>query len=399
MVLDDNSPSSSTSLDSSSRNSETWDSADLDSRNAAVFPLRLNRENLQRPGQLLLYTGFAGPWNWERTVVHRITSQLETMKSIMRRDPTQPELDALVEHTSREVNTSRIGLPIGLTAGSVHAYYTLRKRLNIPAQKSLFDSLRTAWQQAAVPDRRQAAFQAGLRFGIWVIFTLGNFGALASYRFTVALSGDPRLGDFRDAIRKYAEARMQRLGNNGDKARQRRDETDAARHATASAEEPSGNTYARGTEDRAGSMSDQVPSRNYDSSYSSSSATSQDFFDDTSPTAPEYQESSTSQSSSSRSSNENAWDRIRRENASRSSSSPPNWGGQRTSAGAPAQGFQPSSAEGSEFSSYASEERKGQRERDASQRDFDRMLDAERQLSKDGGDSGSEEKKNGWKRW
>ena len=48
-------------------------------------------------------------------------------------------------------------------------------------------------------------------------------------------------------------------------------------------------------------------------------------------------------------------------------------------------------------SAYENEERNGQREREAAQRDFDRMLDAERQLSHEEG--GDNSKKKGWRRW
>ncbi|OKL57432.1 hypothetical protein UA08_07188 [Talaromyces atroroseus] len=322
MVLDG---PSSTSLEPS-KDTETWDSPDLESRYASAFPLKINREHLQRPNPLLLYAGFAGPWNWERTVMYRISTQLEMVRGLLRRDPTQTELDAMVEHTSREANTRRIGLPLGLTAGSAHAYYTLRKQLKIPATTSLVEGVQTAWRQAPAADRRQAVFQCGLRFGMWVVFTLGNFAALASYRFTVALSTDPRLVEFREAIRKYAEARMQRLEGYREKTRQRREERDTARHATASAEEqPSSSSSSEVTYGQAQTVYDnshrqwqtQIPS-----DISSSSSSSQDFFDDASPTAPEFQKS---QALSSSLSNENAWERVRRENASRPRSSASAW--------------------------------------------------------------------------
>jgi hypothetical protein len=381
-----------------SKDTDTWDSPDLESRYASMFPLKINREHLQRPNPLLLYVGFAGPWNWERTVMYRISSQLEMVRGLLRRDPTQTELDAMVEHTSREANTRRVGLPLGLTGGSIHAYYTLRKQLKVPTTTALVEGVQTAWRQAPAADRRQAIFQSGLRYGIWIIFTMGNFAALASYRFTMALSTDPRLTEFREAIRRYAEARMQRLESHREKTRQRRDERDTARHATASAEEPSEVTYGRGAEAQTDIVSDAVYAKKrwqpqISSNGSDDTSSSQDFFDDSSPTAPEYQRSVASQASSP---NENAWERIRRENVSRPHSSPSYWGQQQATAAA--QNSQ-SASEGGDFSSYAREEQNGLREREAAQREFDRMLDAERQSSRDGGGSGSEGNKKGWTRW
>ncbi|GAM34836.1 endo-1,3(4)-beta-glucanase [Talaromyces pinophilus] len=404
MVLDD--PSSSRTTLDPSKETSTWDSSDLSSRYASVFPLKINREHLQRPNPFVLWVGFAGPWNWERTVMYRLSQQVETVKGLLRRDLSQTELDALTEHASREMNTRRIGLPVGVTAGSVHAYYTLRRRLNMPSNVSFFESFRTAWRLAAVQERRSAAFAAGLRLGAWMFFMAGNFGGYATYKFTVALTSDPRLADFREAVKRYAEARAQRLEGYKEKAKQRREGIDAVRHAgaTSSAEEAGeeykgvegqsvgtyGQAEERGQSDAPPYQTYQTPSRGYETprSYTDSSSGSSDFFDDASPTAPEYQ---TPVTTSKPSSNENAWDRIRRENASRASISAPS---SQSSWGRPQQQMT-----SSEYSSYDSEQQSGQRERESAQRDFDRMLDAERQVSQqDAGDESNSNKK-GWRRW
>ena len=256
-----------------------------------------------------------------------------------RRDLSQPELDALTEHASREINTRRIGAPVGVTAGAVHAYYTLRKRLDMPTNVSLFESFKTAWRFAAVQERRSIAFSAGLKFSAWVFFFLSVFGAQSTYKFTMALRSDPRLGDFREAVSRYAEARRQRMEGYREKATQRREGLDTARHAgaTANAEGSEDASYItkvdnvgtygqaeeRGQSDapsyqtyqtyRTPSRGDEMP-RSYTADRSSGSA---DFFDDASPTAPEYQTSA----ATSMSSNENAWDRIRSQKSSQGSTS------------------------------------------------------------------------------
>lgn len=339
----------------------------------------------------------------------RLSQQVETVKGMLRRDLTQPELDAMTEHASRDMNTSRIGLPVGVTAGAIHAYYTLRRKLSMPSNVSLFESFRTAWRLAPVLERRSAALQAGFRFGAWLLFIKSGFGGLATYRLTVALSSDPRLGEFREAIKRYAEARTQRMEGLKEKARQKREGIDAVRHAgaTVSAEESvadynkreeaeSVGTYGQaqeqGQSDAPSYQTYQTPSRSYEAprSYTAdSSSASSDFFDDSSPTAPEYQTPVSSSSKRSPPSNENAWDRIRRENASASApSTQSSWGRPQ----------QPTNS--SEYSSYESEQQNGQREREVAQRDFDIMLDAERQLSpqEGGGDENSSNKK-GWRRW
>lgn len=396
-------PSSSRTTFEPSKETSGWDSADLSSRYASVFPLKINREHLQRPNPFLLWVGFAGPWNWERTVMYRLSQQVETIKGLLRRDLSQPELDALTEHASREMNTRRIGLPVGVTAGSIHAYYTLRKKLSMPDNVSLFESFKTAWRLPAVQDRRSAAFQAGLRLGAWVLFMSGNFGGYATYKFTVALSTDPRLVDFREAVKRYAEARKQRLEGYREKAKQRGEGIDEMRHAgeTSSGEaveeykgvEGRGiGTYAQAEEPRQSDappyQAYQTPSRSYETprSYNDSSSGPSDFFDDASPTAPEYQ---TPVAAPKTLSNENAWDRIRRENASRASNPTPS---AQSSWGRPQQ-----QSPSSDYSSYENEQQSSQRDRESAQREFDRMLDAERQLSQQTG--GADEDKKGWRRW
>lgn len=338
--------------------------------------------------------------------MYRLSQQVETIKGILRRDLSQTELDALTEHASQEINTRRIGLPVSVTAGSIHAYYTLRRKLSMPSNVSFFEGFTTAWRLAAVQERRSAAFAAGVRVGAWMFFIASTFGGYATYKFTVALSSDPRLGDFREAIKRYTEARKQRLEGYKEKAKQRREGIDAVRHAgaTGSAEEAGeeyrgvesgsvgtyGQAEERGQSDAPPYQTYQTPSRGYETprSYTGSSSGSSDFFDDASPTAPEYRTPVTSKPSS----NENAWDRIRRENASRASISGPS---SQSSWGRPQQ-----QTASSEYSSYESEQQSGQRERESAQREFDRMLDAERQVSQqDAGGDESNSNKKGWRRW
>lgn len=328
-----------------------------------------------------------------------ISQQVESIKGLIRRDLSQTELDALTEHASQEINTRRIGLPASMTAGSIHAYYTLRRRLSMPDNVSLFESFKTAWRLAAVQERRAAAFAAAWRGSLWVIIMNGIFSGYSMSSYRLALSTDPRLADFRETIKRYREAREQRKEGYREKAKQRREGIDAERHAgaTASAEEAeedykgvdgqSGGTSGQAEERGQSDASPyQTPSKGHETTrpYTDDSSSSSDFFDDASPTAPEYQ---TSKATSRPTSNENAWDRIRRENASRASASAPSsqsgWG-------------RPQQSTSSEHES----DQTSQRERESAQRDFDRMLDAERQVSQqDAGGDESNNNKKGWRRW
>lgn len=335
-----------------------------------------------------------------------ISQQAEGIKSLLRRDLSQPELDALAEHASHEINTRRIGFPVGLTAGAIHSYYTLRRTLSVPSKVSLFEGWKTAWGLAAAQEKRAVLFAAGWRLSLWVFFTSGIFASYSMTSYQVALSTDPRLADFRETIKRYKEAREQRKEGYKELAKQRREGIDTVRHAGATASAEEAGDENKGVDGQSGTygqaeergQSDtppyqtyqtyQTPSRGNETprSYAETSSGS-DFFDDASPTALEYQKSASLKSTS----NENAWDRIRRENASRSSVSAPS---SQSGWGRPQQ-----QNTSSEYSSYEREQQSGQRERESAQRDFDRMLDAERQVSQqDAGDESNSNKK-GWRRW
>lgn len=394
MPLDDE------TLSQSPTNMETWDSPDPSSPQAALFPNMLDREYLRPPNAFYLYTRFLSPGLWERRVLDRVSKHLEMAKGILRRNPTQDEINAFVEHTSREVNMSGLGLPIGLAAGSAHSNFFLRKKLSIPGNVPVFQGVQRAWATISKTDRRAFVFQAALRTSFWLLLSMGNFQGFATYNFTLGLGADERLDSFRDAVKKYTNARMQRLESNSQQARQRREVREAARHtpATAVAEEYPQPDYGRGQETPTSPSPSPRPS-SLDNIWGREQQKQPDvtdsFFkddynaDDASPVAYEVQ---TQQPT-------NSWERIRQERAERQQqmavNSPATWRGR-----AFKQVEQEQQQSQNAATDYASEEKSRQQERDAAQRQFDQMLDAERQLSQGESSSGSgENKQTGWRRW
>lgn len=395
MVLNDDDET----LSQSPRNTETWNTPDPSSPQAAVFPNKLDRQYLRPPNTFYLYTAFLGQKPWEHTVMQRVSQHLDMARNILRRNPTQEEINAFVEHTSHEVNMRGLGLPIGLGAGFAHSFYFIRKKLNIPKNLPILQGIQQVWPQMVKTDRRALVFQAALRTSFWVLLSMGNFQGFATYRFSMGLSTDPRLAAFRDAVRKYADARMQRLEGNSEQARQRREVREAARHpATASAEEYPQPEYGRGRESSTPSSttssvggSDSVWGREQKKQSVFTDSVFQD--DDASPVAYELkkQESADDYSTST-----NSWERIRQERAAQQKQMPVN---------SPAEwrkrAFRQVEEEQSQNPStdYATEERYRQQEREAAQKEFDRMLDAERQASQGDGSNSSENNQTGWRRW
>jgi hypothetical protein len=396
MVLDDE------TLSQSPTNVETWDSPDPSSPQAAFFPNKLNREYLRPPMAFYLYTRFLTPQLWEHRVLERASKHLEMAKSILRRNPSQDEINAFVEHTSREVNMRGLGMPIGLSAGFIHTNLFLRKKLSIPRNVPVFQGIQQAWASVATTDRRALLFQAAIRTSFWLLLSMGNFQGFATYQFTLGLGSDERLGPFREAVKKYTNARLQRLEGNSEQARQRREGREAIRHnppATAVAEEYPQPDYGRGQESTSTSTSTSAPDYVWGGREQKQADFTDSFLkddrstDDASPVASELQTQQNTNKST------NSWERIRQERSQQqpqmTANSPAMWRGRAFKQVEQEQQFQNPTTD------YATEEKSRQQERDAAQREFDQMLDAERQLSQgdsSGSNSGENNRKAG-RRW
>lgn len=401
MVLDDE------TLSQSPTNMETWDNPDPSSPQASLFPNKLDRQYLRPPMAIYLYTRFLTPQLWEHKVLERVSKHLEMAKGILRRNPSQDEINAFVEHTSREVNMRGLGMPIGMSAGLVHTNIFLRKKLNIPGNVPVFQGIQQAWSSVATTDRRALLFQAAIRTSFWLLLSMGNFQGFATYQFTLGLGSDERLGPFREAVKRYTNARLQRLEGNSEQARQRREGREAIRHnnpaSTVLAEEYPQPDYGRGQETSA-SANASTGTGSSDNTWGRSEQKQADFTDsvfkdeystdDASPIAYEVQKQQNANKST------NSWERIRQERAQQqqqaTANSPAMWRGRAFKQVEQEQSQNPST-------DYATEERSRQHERDAAQKEFDQMLDAERQLSQSdsssSSSSGENNRKAGWKRW
>ncbi|CAL5870873.1 uncharacterized protein PFLUO_LOCUS5114 [Penicillium psychrofluorescens] len=411
MVLDDASPQAG-----GFSNNNDSDGSSTVVYGALGRPLKIKPELMARPDYFTLYFGFFGNRFWNRRAIHSISERVQNTYVICGREATQEEVDAFVQHGTRELYHGRIGLPLSVFAGTAYLYNGARKSPMFPADPTPAKLL-TTLRNFAASDRtgfQQVAFRAGFKLLFW-----GTLGAIVSSAFSTSnyirnILGDPRLEHFRKdmAQQKPEERRKRNYELQMQKMRRFRGEGGENQ----SAEDTAG-AYAeshdneQGSYDSPGSLNSpssssspyNASSSENDMTYNATESSKQsysadqsrsgpdgsrrpgmygsptatqgtgnesgsgggDFFgdDDNSPTAPEYRGTNPDGTSGG-----SAWDRIRRQNASgpqyRQGSSQP--GSQRNME--------------SENDRYESER---SREREQAQADFDRMMDAERNAPSD----------------
>ncbi|KAJ5620336.1 hypothetical protein N7510_004320 [Penicillium lagena] len=409
MVLDDASPQAG-----GFSNNNASDESSTIVYGALGRPLKIKPELMTRPDYFTLYFGFFGHGHWNRRAILSISERVQNTYVLCGRDATQEEVDAFVQHGTRELYHGRIGLPLSVFAGTAYLYNSARKSPMFPADPTPTNLLSTL-RNFATSDRtgfRQEAFRAGFKLLFW-----GSLGAIVSSTFSTSnyirnILGDPRLEQFRKdmAQQKPDERRKRNYEMQMQKIRRlkgERQSTEDTAGAYAESHDNEQDSY-----DSSGSLnSSYSPSSPYNASpsendmtynatelskhsrsadqprsgpdasrrprmYGSPTATKgvgnesgsggDDFFgdDDNSPTAPEYRGTNPDGTAGG-----SAWDRVRRQNAS----------GPQYRQGSSRLGSQQISE--SEGDRYESERR---REREQAQADFDRMMDAERNAPSDG---------------
>jgi hypothetical protein len=405
MVLDDASPQAYGFQDENV-SSDTFDRpTDRSSPFAKYYPLQVRQELIRQPGFFGMYLTFFGKRNWEHRFNEDLINRIENTKLVIQRYPTQEELDCFTEQTSRGIYQARVGLPIGFAAGIIHSLYQIRTATDAPRGFNPAETLKYIRTHAKADPSwfRQAAFLAGFKLFAWSITGVTLSSIYASYKATTNMLMDPRLEKLREEIRNQKPEDIQK--RKMDRANERYQQVQRAREASkqgafaegqeqganegrVSGEQP--NTYyGTGTTDVRESIPtpSQPERRIYGNRATTSSSTGgSDFFDDASPTNPNY---GTDDSSSSSAVGGSAWERIRQQNIS---------GGGAEQRRSPSQGYRaPQQPNQPSSESYESEERNRLREREQAQRDFDRMLEAERKSGDDVSGTGGQNR--GWGSW
>ncbi|KAJ9319416.1 hypothetical protein DTO271D3_185 [Paecilomyces variotii] len=411
MVLDDASPQAD-GFQSDNGSSDPFSrSVDPNSPFAKYYPLQVRQDLIYQPGLLGMYLTFFGRRNWERRFSEGLIERIENTKLVIQRYPTQQELDCFVESSSRGLYLSRLGLPFGLAAGVAHTLYQFREVKASPHRRIDLRAITEYFRLLAKSDpafMRQFAFASAVRLFGWSITGLVLSSIYASYKSTSQMLVDPRLERLREEIRQQKpediqRRKIERVTDRHQQAQRAREgmkqgalaesQEQQSSEGDLSADSPGNNTYyGTGTTDiRESIPTPSQPNRQVygDQATTSSSNGSSDFFDDdnASPTNPDYR---MDDSSSSGAIGGSTWERIRQQNISGNAE-------QRRPQQTYRSPQQPNQTASDASDSYSSEERNRQRERELAQREFDRMVEAERKAGEDSPNTGNQNR--GWGSW
>ncbi|GIJ86331.1 hypothetical protein Asppvi_005218 [Aspergillus pseudoviridinutans] len=446
MVLNDTSPQSESegSYAPSQNGSNSYTSGHIP---IPGYPLVLKTEYLSRPDPFTLYFGFVGQRNWLHKNGAHVRDRIESCKVMINRLPTQEELDAFVYHGSKYIYHQRLGAPYCGAIGMAYVYWRVRNSGVVahlapglkpgqrpsPAQVLAAVKLYSTIEPA---NFRQLMVWGSFRWFFWVAAGSVITSVWGMFHDLKETMGDPRLKQFfaemkdndpeevrrrkvqrvvekTKAAREAAERRAQGLppvepgmgqgvgAGGGGYAESHEHDQDGGTYGSL---DPYSSSSARETVESASSDKPaNLPDRNLGRLYGDPSATqsmrgattvdqnkTSDFFesDDASPVAAEYRSDGGSQGS--------AWDRIRQQASSGSQ------GGQDSGLGSAwnrsvneRQQREQDSGLGSAWNRGSSSPDSDSRQREQAQAEFDRLLEAERNMA---GDSQGGEKK-GWGRW
>ncbi|KAJ5159831.1 uncharacterized protein N7482_006835 [Penicillium canariense] len=418
MVLDDGSPQAGRySENNVSASSPAQQSMAANPAMARNFHLRVKPELVVRPDLFTMVFGFLGPSNWARNVAYTMMERVENSWLLTGRAITQDELDAFTTHSTRTLYYRRLGVPISSFIGTAYLYNKFRKDAGLPSNASpraVFTFLR---KYASVDKAGFRSMIASSAFKMLFITTAGAIGSgfAALYSETKSVISDPRLKNFVEDMRgqKPEEVRQRKLQAASERIRRMRggekdiegyifdelkapgshpeqnDQDQYANDNSASETASPGNDMKYNTsQDVQQRPMPEAPRRSW--GYGGGAGTQQggtdessadpDFFfggknDDASPTAPEYRNTNPDGSPIG-----SAWERLRRQNGGQSSQAAaprqprPQWGQQQDSPNSPT--YTPS-GDRDQFDYDRS------REKEQAQADFDRMMDAERNIPND----------------
>lgn len=379
---------------------------------ARYFPLKIKPDLVVQPDPLTLYFGFFGTWNWRRNVAQALTERVENTWVRINRNPTQDEMDAFTTHTSRGIYYRRMGMSL---SGLLGTAYLVKITPSLP--RSTPEQFKSWMRTMDGPVAMRAVFKAA--FKIMFVTTTGVIvsSMVAAYTETKGALTDPRLEQFIEDMRtqKPEEIRKRKMQAAAERVRRiRAGEKDISAGIkedlswgggydqvanqdqygydnSASTDSPSeSDAWGTSQSEQQNQPSGPNTSQMYGSSNApqgmgnepaSPSASGSDFFfgrsdDDASPTAPEYRHTNADGSPAG-----SAWDRLRRQTGRSGSQQPParpprmqQWG--RTQGAPESSGYSPAGDQ----DRYDTDRR---REKVQAQAEFDKMMEAERNVSND----------------
>ncbi|KAJ5945657.1 hypothetical protein N7454_002496 [Penicillium verhagenii] len=388
MAMNDASPQAgSYQSNNSSSNSPSTPSQSPASQLPDFSGLQIKPELFVKPDLFTLYFGFFGSSGWQRSAKSRISGRLEGIWALTGRNPTQIEVDAFTEHTTRGLYYGRAGIPVSTFIGAAWMYN--KGRETFPAGSTAKDRVSFMRQMWFTQRKEFMSLTSKTAFRLLFIGTLGGIvSSMASAYVNVngALS-DPRLEVWRHDSKNQKEEdirkrKMQLVSETYNRSRKSaQDQIQVGSGGYDSASEARGNESMSGFDSVQSQQqqygydgSNESPGK-YQSRPSQPQPSSSDFFgsdDDASPTAPEYRSTNPDGSAMS------SWDRIRQQNGSSKPQplvrQPPQAWGQLQNQPRP----DPTPAGAQDR--YDNDRN---REREQAQADFDRMMEAERNASEE----------------
>lgn len=406
MVLDEASPQAGSSTANNASNNapspRPWPANPTLARN---FPLKIKPELVVRPDLFTLYFGFFGASNWKNVIAHGITNRVETTWVLTARGPTQEELDAYTTIGSRYIYYRAVELPLFSCLGTAYIYSRIRKEIPIAegaTPRQIFKALRES-------TFRTLASPSGVRILFIGFAAFAASGFINSTMEMATARMDPRLQQFWNDFQRQKEEdiRKRRLeassgrrlrGGEFDFSLQVRkaldgyggydqgvDQDPYKYDSSASGTTSSESDYASGStiqQNSSGYQSRSGPDVSREPQYENGPASEQrdarsDFLfggssdDDASPTAPEYRNNNADGTPAG-----SAWDRIRRQSGIPGSQ-------QSTPRSTQQRGQRQNTPASSNYPLNDQEryEYERKREKDQAQADFDRLMEAERNVS------------------
>ncbi|PKY00068.1 hypothetical protein P168DRAFT_293699 [Aspergillus campestris IBT 28561] len=391
-------------------------------------PLQIRTSSVNYPHFPGLQVCFLTRGRFEAALTTYVTTRIEDSRVVLQRLPRQDEVDAWTELGSMAVYGKRLGWPLGIIGGAISSYRSAKKTdwygLYVRDSKGPADTFAEGlsnvnrmaqgfgeyWRTEPSAAGRTLAVSLGRLF-FWGVGATIFLQSVMNYKEIVMTTTDPRLKDFCESFKKHykdvgnqkmkqevAIARRRAAGqlpqpSEGDEASPVADETahgsweassqDHARETSSGSSDSQSarwGSYAKKVEDAkrdADANKDDEPSAPRDSG-----KTFLDDDDDASPVAAEYRGPPASGPVSRGTFKTGAWDRIRSDNGTRTTN--PQYS---TSANdayiKPSPYSRKAGADGNDSVS----------EREKAREEFDRLLEAERNISTEPNE------RKGWERW
>lgn len=300
---------------------------------------------VEHPDPITFTVAFWSPWSWRSKVDRDVRDLIDVSRVMVQRMPTQDEVDALVQHSSRHTAQSRIGIPVGMAGWSLWFSSDVHKSgLAAPLEKLWgrregqdTPGLRAAWKEVvqgvkAQPETaRRLAITGLVRFGFLVPIAWSLSEVYARSVQTKGMLGDSRLMELMREMREQGPEVLRNRRMEAAQERYKRKITERPQHqgADTGAVQEQGFSEFNDQDQSPVSMESSVappegvnenkpqaqPDRRFfdtPSVRTDRRDDSRDFFDDASPVAPDYVNEATGQPVQGSGS---AWERIRQQNA------------------------------------------------------------------------------------